>query len=175
MKYRELGYRQNLPKIGNDLYKSFAIVLERMSIAASDKVNQVDSNRALASISLRSTLALTQLRTALGFSLRTGKAALLLFEEVLRGVKFRAKYMGSRVLFVYIPAVTRYLNPLSTLDVNALKFEILGRVLTAGFETLDGDIVICQRRSKISPPGRSKTSPLNVMRYAVLGGCPGSP
>ena len=28
----------------------------------------------------------------------------------------------------------------------------------------------CQRRSKISPPGRSKTSPLNVMRYAVLGG-----
>ena len=35
--------------------------------------------------------------------------------------------------------------------------------------------VRCQRRSKISPPGRSKTSPLNVMRYAVLGGCPGSP
>ena len=33
----------------------------------------------------------------------------------------------------------------------------------------------CQRRSKISPPGRSKTSPFNVMRYAVLGGCPGSP
>ena len=33
----------------------------------------------------------------------------------------------------------------------------------------------CQRRSKISPPGRSNTSPLNVMRYAVLGGCPGSP
>ena len=33
----------------------------------------------------------------------------------------------------------------------------------------------CQRRSKISPPGRSKTSPLNVMRYKVLGGCPGSP
>ena len=28
----------------------------------------------------------------------------------------------------------------------------------------------CQRRSKISPPGRSKTSPLNVMRSAVLGG-----
>ena len=33
----------------------------------------------------------------------------------------------------------------------------------------------CQRQSKISPPGRSKTSPLNVKRYAVLGGCPGSP
>ena len=29
---------------------------------------------------------------------------------------------------------------------------------------------LCQRRSKISPPGRSKTSPLNVMRSAVLGG-----
>ena len=37
------------------------------------------------------------------------------------------------------------------------------------------DTNICQRRSIISPPGRSKTSPLNVMRYAVLGGCPGSP
>ena len=36
-------------------------------------------------------------------------------------------------------------------------------------------VAVCQRRSKISPPGRSKTSPLNVMRYAVLGGCPGSP
>ena len=35
--------------------------------------------------------------------------------------------------------------------------------------------IMCQRRSKISPPGRSKTSPLDVMRYAVLGGCPGSP
>ena len=39
----------------------------------------------------------------------------------------------------------------------------------------DGYCTWCQRRSKISPPGRSKTSPLNVMRYAVLGGCPGSP
>ena len=37
--------------------------------------------------------------------------------------------------------------------------------------SVTGDnITICQRRSKISPPGRSKTSPLNVMRYAVLGG-----
>ena len=36
-------------------------------------------------------------------------------------------------------------------------------------------VVACQRRSKISPPVRSKTSPLNVMRYAVLGACPGSP
>ena len=40
---------------------------------------------------------------------------------------------------------------------------------------LKGEYDACQRRSKISPPGRSKTSPLNVMRYAVLGGCPGSP
>ena len=45
---------------------------------------------------------------------------------------------------------------------------------TAGKQRL-GRITKCQRRSKISPPGRSKTSPLNVMRYAVLGGCPGSP
>ena len=41
--------------------------------------------------------------------------------------------------------------------------------------TGQGIVEQCQRRSKISPPGRSKTSPLNVMRYAVLGGCPGSP
>ena len=43
--------------------------------------------------------------------------------------------------------------------------------ISRGEQRTDG----CQRRSKISPPGRSKTSPLNVMRYAVLGGCPGSP
>ena len=42
-------------------------------------------------------------------------------------------------------------------------------------QRLGGRVHFCQRRSKISPPGRSKTSPLNVMRYAVLGGCPGSP
>ena len=42
-------------------------------------------------------------------------------------------------------------------------------------ETIANCELNCQRRSKISPPGRSKTSPLNVMRYAVLGGCPGSP
>ena len=52
--------------------------------------------------------------------------------------------------------------------------------LALGYEDLnDHDELrhdpLCQRRSKISPPGRSKTSPLNVMRYAVLGGCPGSP
>ena len=35
-------------------------------------------------------------------------------------------------------------------------------------------ISLCQRRSKISPPGRSKTSPLNVMRYAVLVYGPGT-
>ena len=46
-----------------------------------------------------------------------------------------------------------------------------GSVIGAGGEADE----VCQRRSKISPPGRSKTSPLNVMRYAVLGGCPGSP
>ena len=46
-------------------------------------------------------------------------------------------------------------------------------IVGAIHHTADG--YSCQRRSKISPPGRSKTSPLNVMRYAVLGGCPGSP
>ena len=142
MKYLEPGYRQDLPKIGIDLFKSFAIVLERMSIAASDKLNQVEPNRSLATVSLRSTLTPTQLRTALGFSLRTSKTALSLFEEVLRGVGFRAEHMGSRVLFVYIPAETLYINLLPTLDANAFKSEVLERVIAAGFETLDGDIVI---------------------------------
>ena len=52
-----------------------------------------------------------------------------------------------------------------------LRQSVFGRL--AGYE--DVNDAECQRRSKISPPGRSKTSPLNVMRYAVLGGCPGSP
>ena len=58
----------------------------------------------------------------------------------------------------------------------AVVFQVLGRYV---FYFKIGDATetaaFCQRRSKISPPGRSKTSPLNVMRYAVLGGCPGSP
>ena len=49
---------------------------------------------------------------------------------------------------------------------------VFGRL--GGYEDVN-DADRCQRRSKISPPGRSKTSPLNVMRYAALGGCPGSP
>ena len=49
---------------------------------------------------------------------------------------------------------------------------VFGRL--GGYEDVN-DADRCQRRSKISPPGRSKTSPLDVMRYAVLGGCPGSP
>ena len=55
-----------------------------------------------------------------------------------------------------------------------LGYKIADRraVVPHAFIPYTGD---CQRRSKISPPGRSKTSPLNVMRYAVLGGCPGSP
>ena len=57
-------------------------------------------------------------------------------------------------------------------------FELPARIHLAIFVHRVEDLgpgLYCQRRSKISPPGRSKTSPLNVMRYAVLGGCPGSP
>ncbi len=60
-------------------------------------------------------------------------------------------------------------DPTTMQRVMALSFAVPG--VAKGFPFEDR----CQRRSKISPPGRSKTSPLNVMRYAVLGGCPGSP
>ena len=52
--------------------------------------------------------------------------------------------------------------------LSPMEAELLPRVM----ETFDAIAVAygCQRRSKISPPGRSKTSPLDVMRYAVLGG-----
>ena len=56
------------------------------------------------------------------------------------------------------------------LNRNALAF-----IKLASIRLMLRKLCNCQRRSKISPPGRSKTSPLNVMRYAVLGGCPGSP
>ena len=55
-----------------------------------------------------------------------------------------------------------------------LTDEQVAEVIERTLETMPADAT-CQRRSKISPPGRIKTSPLNVMRYAVLGGCPGSP
>ena len=35
-----------------------------------------------------------------------------------------------------------------------------------------GALSDCQRRSKSSPPGRSKTSPLNVMQHPALRGVP---
>ena len=57
-------------------------------------------------------------------------------------------------------------------DINLGRHTVLIGPNNSGKTTI---IEACQRRSKISPPGRSKTSPLNVMRYAVLGGCPGSP
>ena len=59
------------------------------------------------------------------------------------------------------------------LGVIALSYRLVGRYEDSIAN--DKKRLACQRRSKISPPGRSKTSPLNVMRYAVLGGCPGSP
>ena len=37
------------------------------------------------------------------------------------------------------------------------------------------DFLIVNGGAKLVHPGGSKTSPLNVMRYAVLGGCPDSP
>ena len=80
------------------------------------------------------------------------------------------------------------LSPLEALIDENLG-DLVGYVESAfrqGWPKVDGSVTtpevlrahiqgMCQRRSKISPPGRSKTSPLNVMRYAVLGGCPGSP
>ena len=64
-------------------------------------------------------------------------------------------------------AIGRIMDAVGDAGDDAEKF---GDALKTFSEQLD-----CQRRSKISPPGRSKTSPLDVMRYAVLGGCPGSP
>ena len=61
------------------------------------------------------------------------------------------------------------------LDIDDTSDAVHGGQQLALFNAHYGDYCFCQRRSKISPPGRSKTSPLNVMRYAVLGGCPGSP
>ena len=58
------------------------------------------------------------------------------------------------------------------LDLIVTMDDATSEIYSAFFVEEEGT---CQRRSKISPPGRSKTSPLNVMRYAVLGGCPGSP
>ena len=46
-----------------------------------------------------------------------------------------------------------------------------GKTVNLGYIMKNG-VFWCQRRSKISPPGRSKTSPLDVMRYAVLGVVP---
>ena len=63
-----------------------------------------------------------------------------------------------------------------TLVMPSVNAKVMDLFLAHFADTLDQDAhAVCQRRSKISPPGRSKTSPLNVMRYAVLGGCPGSP
>ena len=45
---------------------------------------------------------------------------------------------------------------------------IKGRKRQIVTDTLGQPSRACQRRSKISPPGRSKTRPLDVMRYAVL-------
>ena len=52
-------------------------------------------------------------------------------------------------------------------ELGELDRFVLGQAVDNRIERLFEE---CQRRSKISPPGRSKTSPLNVMRYAVLGG-----
>ena len=45
----------------------------------------------------------------------------------------------------------------------AIKKDLAGVVVTAEMKK-EAMPYLCQRRSKISPPGRSKTSPLNVMR-----------
>ena len=45
-------------------------------------------------------------------------------------------------------------------QARSIKYQMSGAKLPLAKE--------CQRRSKISPPERSKTSPLDVMRYAVL-------
>ena len=60
-----------------------------------------------------------------------------------------------------LPGSRRATHPLS-----ADRLHAMARILR------DNPSDFCQRRSKISPPGRSKTSPLNVMRSAVLGVVP---
>ena len=73
------------------------------------------------------------------------------------------------------PTLSRLENAPSWRELARMGLSMID-LFCESFDRVPQRIVLdCQRRSKISPPGRSKTSPLNVMRYAVLGGCPGSP
>ncbi len=68
--------------------------------------------------------------------------------------------------FLNLTSATKQCGKTALMEVLATLFvrpmPVSGKITPAAlFRT------ICQRRSK--------TSPLNVMRYAVLGGCPGSP
>ena len=59
-----------------------------------------------------------------------------------------------------------------TSDAGLLAYRELDDAL--GLTALAGGVLVDSRTGR-NCQRRSKTSPLNVMRYAVLGGCPGSP
>ena len=91
------------------------------------------------------------------------------FEPVLSGKvydpclgPFRNYFRSNHAAFATDPFQLHQLGQ----ELNMIQ--ALGRAMARHFIVFPQEG--CQRRSKISPPGRSKTSPLNVMRYAVLGG-----
>ena len=53
--------------------------------------------------------------------------------------------------------------------------KVIGLALDQILATYSDFCLECQRRCKFSPLGRSKSSPLNVLRNTVVAGCPGSP
>ena len=81
--------------------------------------------------------------------------------------------------------LTGFGKQLAALDYKQLEWPGHGTDENATFQYVDKEYMSageyddylfdCQRRCKFSPLGRSKSSPLNVLRNTVVAGCPGSP
>lgn len=165
VQYLSVDYRQNLPTMAPSLFGSLTDTLRRMADTKSGRTPPPHASRSSFNFHFSSVITLTQLRTALGLSLRIDNKALELFEKVIRQIRAQGEVLGSQVLFIYIPAEVRYLNIISNLDANSFKSEVLDRAKAAGFSVLDGDKII----GKVAEPRQLYQGHFTKEGYKLLG------
>ncbi len=134
-RYLEPGFTQNLRARRDKIDAAIEVYLRAQIAPARPPAPPAARGPALAFASVAS---LEYLRTELGMVNGYRSGALKLFERILARARTEAAGWGG-IVFVYIPAQTRYSSAIARWDADGYKRDVLAAARRLGIETIDLD------------------------------------